>query len=400
MAKNHKSGRNTSKRLVEKKSTGGSKKQVILSMVKNTNEDSVATVGIEAFRLLFEEINSPILIIQNGKLVFINKKGWEKFGYKIDKTIGKKVEHLVAKRVEKSSQDSTVNGYFKVLSGKPLLPLTIPIIAENGELIPVEPKTATIEYNKKPALLVIARDLRQETLEHEKSSEELATTTMLVHAVAENLKNPMQSVKNAAYYFAQQLKGTQHYHHGANQEYFRHYDTATKILEIVDNAINRADKSVRTLLEYTDNRPVKLQPLDIKALLEDAVIAVCTPKNVRIDMGYGELPLIKADRQDVVCAFSKLIGFCAQFSNEGSILTISVAQRANCVEVFFNCSGVFISKERFDSVFKPFYMFKDIVLGMALPICKRFIERSGGTVKLSSIQGKGTVFIVRLPCIA
>jgi PAS domain S-box-containing protein len=399
MAQKHELGRDKNKSLAAKKSTVSSKKQSFPSTVKTKNEDFVATVGIEAFNLLFEEIDSPILIIQDGKIVFINKKGWEKFGYTNDDTIGKRVEHLVAKRVEKSSQELIINAYPKVLSGRSMSHLTIPVIAESGELIPVEPKTAIIEYNYKPALLVVARDLRQEALQHEKSSEELATTTMLVHAVAENLKNPMQSVKNATYYFSQQLRGTQQYHYGANQEYYRHYDTATKILEIVDNAINRADKAVKTLLEYTDNKPVKLQPLDIKALLEDAVSAVGTTKNVKIDMREGELPLIKADRQDVVCAFSKLIEFCAQFNREGGILTVSAVERDEFVEVFFDCSGMFISHERFDSVFKPFYMFNDIFLGMALPICKRFVERNGGTVKLGNIQEKETVFIVRLPCI-
>jgi len=399
MAKNYKSRRNSSKRLGARKTTNRSKKQLIPSMVKIATEDSVATVGTEAFRLLFEEIDSPVFIIQDGKLVFINKNGWEKFGYTTDKTIGKKIEHLITKRIEKSSQDLAVNGYFKALSRKTLPPLTISVIAENGELVPVEPKTAIIEYNKKPALLVVARDLRQATLEHEKSIEELVTTTMLVHAVAENLKNQMQSVKNAAYYFAQQLKGTQEYHRGANQAYYRHYDTATKMLEIMDNAINRADRAVKVLLDYTDHSPLKRQPLDVKALLEDVIKINAPLKNIKIDVPNEDLPLIVADRQDVVCAFSNLIWFCTQFMPEGGILQISVAKKADLVEVFLNCCGTFVSEEDFDNVFKPFYLFKDIVLGMTLPICKRFVERNGGTIKISSAPAKGTVFTIGLPCI-
>jgi signal transduction histidine kinase len=84
---------------------------------------------------------------------------------------------------------------------------------------------------------------------------------------------------------------------------------------------------------------------------------------------------------------------------EGGILQISVAKKADLVEVFLNCCGTFVSEEDFDNVFKPFYLFKDIVLGMTLPICKRFVERNGGTIKISSAPAKGTVFTIGLPCI-
>lgn len=399
MAKDLGSGRDTSKGLDPKKSIKGSKKPVVTSMVATDSGDFVASISRKAFRLLFDEVKSPILILQDGQVVYINKKGWEKFGYSTNRTIGKKVKHLIAKRVEKFSQETAFEGYFQAISGKQLPSLTIPIITENGDSIPIEPHIALIEYNRKPALLVVAHDLRQAAIKSETSSEELANMALLVHTLAENLKNPMQSVKNAAYYFAQQLKGTQEYHRASKQAFSQHYGAATKMLEIIDNAVNRADQSVTVLLEYTDQRQIKSQPLDIEALLKDAISSNDALSDIKIDMTFDELPLIFADRQDIVCAFTKIIEFCAQFMPVGGVITISVVESAHFVEISLTGSGIVVSKEKFDSVFKPFQMFNDMVLGIGLPICKRFIERNGGTVKLCSVPGKGTAFVVRLPCV-
>lgn len=64
-------------------------------------------------------------------------------------------------------------------------------------------------------------------------------------------------------------------------------------------------------------------------------------------------------------------------------------------------NGIGIDEKHYDRIFKMFQRLhgRDEYegSGIGLAVCKKITERHGGTIRLESILGKGTKFIITLP---
>jgi signal transduction histidine kinase len=67
------------------------------------------------------------------------------------------------------------------------------------------------------------------------------------------------------------------------------------------------------------------------------------------------------------------------------------------VEIRIADDGIGIAREMTDRGPRPFATTKHGGLGLGLALSRRVIERSGGTLELTSAEGQGTVAIIRLP---
>jgi signal transduction histidine kinase len=62
-------------------------------------------------------------------------------------------------------------------------------------------------------------------------------------------------------------------------------------------------------------------------------------------------------------------------------------------------SGVGMDEESLARVFEPYFSTKSTGTGLGLPIARRNIELSGGTITVGSEKGHGTVVTIRLPVV-
>jgi signal transduction histidine kinase len=60
-------------------------------------------------------------------------------------------------------------------------------------------------------------------------------------------------------------------------------------------------------------------------------------------------------------------------------------------------TGVGMDEEALGRVFEPYFSTKTTGTGLGLPIARRNIELSGGSIEVSSVKGAGTTVSVRLP---
>jgi signal transduction histidine kinase len=67
------------------------------------------------------------------------------------------------------------------------------------------------------------------------------------------------------------------------------------------------------------------------------------------------------------------------------------------VEIIFEDTGCGIPPEILEKTFEPFYTTKDSGTGLGLFISYGIIEKHGGTIDVTSSQGKGTKFKICLP---
>lgn len=90
-----------------------------------------------------------------------------------------------------------------------------------------------------------------------------------------------------------------------------------------------------------------------------------------------------------------------KYSEEYGILTIRCYEEENRVMVQITDYGIGMSEETASHIFEKFYQgdlaHKSQGNGLGLSIVKRILELCGGTIKVESVFGKGTTFLVSLP---
>src|SRR6187401_1387770 len=78
-------------------------------------------------------------------------------------------------------------------------------------------------------------------------------------------------------------------------------------------------------------------------------------------------------------------------------LAVRAAADDGFVAVAVSDTGAGMDPEALARAFEPYFSTKATGTGLGLPIAKRNVELSGGTVAIESARDRGTTVIVRLP---
>ena len=123
------------------------------------------------------------------------------------------------------------------------------------------------------------------------------------------------------------------------------------------------------------------------------------------------LPEIDADASQIRQVFMNLIGNSIKFRQTGMKPEISIScevdtsaaspdERRWC-RLRFADNGIGFDPQHVDRVFDLFQRLhgrdKYEGTGIGLALCRKVINRHGGTISVDSTPGKGTVFTIRLP---
>jgi len=340
------------------------------------------------YSVLVEEASDGVVILQDEKIAFANQKAPEIGGYSRDEIIGLHYEKLVEEKYRQYAKEL----YVGRLRGEEF-PATaeIELIAKTGEGVPVELSGTRINYQGRPAVLTILRDIseRKQMEEERLKLEKLATIGELATMVGHDLRNPLQAIENATYYL--------------NNEIPRLLPSilisqkAVEMLEIINNSVNYADKIIKDLHDFSATKKPTLKKTNINTILKETLSQVETPENIELTTELDHLPKVKADKDMIKRAFLNLTINAIQAMEKGGTLKVSTKKTNGFVEVSFKDTGIGMSKENMKKLFTPFFTTRAKGMGMGLPICKKFVEIHGGNIQVESKEGKGTNFTVKLP---
>ena len=185
----------------------------------------------------------------------------------------------------------------------------------------------------------------------------------------------------------------------------------------MQNAAIRMQALIQGLLTYSrvTTRPEPFSPVALTPLVQEVVsdLAVRIEQTgARVDV--GELPVIESSPQQMRQLFQNLLGNSLKYrSEEKPVIRVSANQvddpqgKRNdpggpWVKILVKDNGIGFDEKYLDRIFQPFQRLHGRSqyegTGMGLAICRKIVERHGGTITAKSAPGKGATFIVVLAC--
>ena len=116
----------------------------------------------------------------------------------------------------------------------------------------------------------------------------------------------------------------------------------------------------------------------------------------------GKLMKISGDKDRLIQVFVNLLSNAVKFSQDGSVVEIKVAEFDKYFEVCVKDNGIGIPTDKLELIFDKFYQIDSTSSrpyggsGLGLFITKSIVEEHGGSIKVESTYGKGSVFTVTL----
>ncbi len=173
------------------------------------------------------------------------------------------------------------------------------------------------------------------------------------------------------------------------------------------NAADRMNALLKSLLDYSrvTTKAEPFREIELSALIRD----VLSDLEVRIEQTGGkvelaELPAIKADPSQMRQLFQNLIGNALKFHRKGERPVVRVrcaATDGDRFRIVVEDNGIGFEEKYLDKVFAPFQRLHGRGeyegTGMGLAICKKIVERHGGSITARSEPGEGATFLIELP---
>jgi len=220
--------------------------------------------------------------------------------------------------------------------------------------------------------------------------ERLAALGELSASIAHEVRNPLGVIFNSI---------------GSLRRLLKPEGDVELLLDIVGEEADRLNRMVGDLLDYS--RPVQpsVQPLQLRALLEEALESArlqngAREVKIRISVAQ-EVATVRADGRLMRQALLNLFLNAFQAMPRGGLLNIRGSRTESggraMAQLSIQDSGPGIALEARGKIFQPFFTTKPTGTGLGLAVVKRIVEGHGGTIALGRSQKEGAEFLLFLP---
>ncbi|PTL82451.1 PAS domain S-box protein [Vitiosangium sp. GDMCC 1.1324] len=229
---------------------------------------------------------------------------------------------------------------------------------------------------------------------HAQSEQATRVRDEVLRIVAHDLRTPLNVITLSTGTLMKRLPGE--------------YAAATKPLESIRKAVERANRLIQELLDVAR---MEAGHLSVTRALEETVPLVrevaelhrtlAEAKSIQFTAAVPEdCPPIFVDRDRVMQIFSNLLGNALKFTPEGGQITLRVEPVEGQVRFSVSDSGPGIPAEDLPHLFEPFWQARvgrKEGAGLGLAIVRGLVEAHGGQLWVESSPGMGSTFFFTLP---
>jgi two-component system sensor histidine kinase HydH len=259
------------------------------------------------------------------------------------------------------------------------------------KIIPVSVSASKIinEEGQFVGQVMIIRDLGEiRRLQDEiRRKEKLAAIGGLAAGVAHEIRNPLSSIKGIATYFKNK---------------FDENSDDEEMAGVMIEEVERLNRVISELLEFARPTELKLKTTDVNSLIEHSVRLIekeASDKNIDIKLDLSQQPLsaqIDSDRFSQ-CLLNLYLNALQAMEKGGQLSIKDSVTHDNFIVIEIRDTGPGIKVENLNKIFDPYYTTKTKGTGLGLAIVHKIVEAHNGSIKVRSISGQGTSFIISVP---
>jgi signal transduction histidine kinase/ligand-binding sensor domain-containing protein len=240
--------------------------------------------------------------------------------------------------------------------------------------------------------------VNQQLSESEKNLKKLNDTKdKFFSIISHDLKNPFSSLLSMS---------------ESISENFQNVDDEDKLT--IFNKINESVKHIYSLLNNlltwsrAQRERIEFEPVEfnLSKLIEININLhriAAEKKGIKLVSIYDENQKAFADREMINTVLRNLINNAVKFSGEGNSIEIKTKTENSHIKVLIKDQGIGISEENLKKLFRIDVKFKssgtsgEKGTGLGLILCKEFVEKNHGQIKVESVLGKGSTFSFTVP---
>lgn len=221
-------------------------------------------------------------------------------------------------------------------------------------------------------------------------TDQLAALGTFTMGLAHELRNPLGSIKGMVQLLEMSREDPED-----------HGQIVTRVVREVD----RLDRFIRELLDFSNQSPAPPEPLDLRAVLRDARqlalkdAALTGDKDIEVLEDFEPVAPAIAEADRLIQACANIIRNAFDSARSGSRITLMTRTvrvgRATFAEARIHNTGSTINPEDREKIFDPFFTTRDSGSGLGLSVAYQIISQNFGTLDLA-VGPDEVSFIIRL----
>ena len=359
--------------------------------VRRDAENHLAQMEGRYRGLLEAAPDAMVLVNQGGEIVLVNAQAKNQFGYRRGELLGRQVNTIIpegfseligaALRSEEPRAHAGVEliGRHKDGSDFPIEIMLSPLDSAEGMLATVAIRDITTRKLAEALLLRTVRELNR-------SNEELE---QFAYIASHDLQEPLRMVASYTQLLSKRYKGKL----DADADEFIGFavDGANRMQRLIQDllAYSRIGTTGQALQELSSEDALTRAMGNLQGAIEDSGAQVT----------HDPLPAVEADQGQLIQLFQNLVGNAVKYHapDVAPRVHISSVRDENARRWFsVKDNGLGIEPKYFDKIFGMFQRLHKreefAGTGIGLAICKKIVERHGGTITVESQLGVGSTF--------
>lgn len=353
---------------------------------------------------LFDAAPLGWVLVEDGRIVFVNQGAEDLFGHPRDEMVGQGLEMLIPDRYRERHEVDRAK-YEEEPRMRPMGALEVSARRKDGSEFLAEVKLSPVRIGPRLLVIAIVRDV---TERHEYERRLLALQRGLeernreleqfAFVASHDMQEPLRKIVTFGDRLTKRVEATLD-------------PQGLDYLTRMTGAARRMQELIGDLLSYSrlTTKPTPFVHVDLEAVVKTALVDLeLTIEQSGASVDVGPLGSIVGDPRQLTQLFQNVIGNALKYRNTELPPKVVIrarrtigGDRAERIVVDVSDNGIGFDPKQAERIFVLFERLHGRSsydgTGIGLAICKKICERHGGTISATATPGQGATFTITLP---